>query len=103
MMDDEEFKELVKICVDKFKDKTILELIENDTQYQMTAELEGNAEAAYMALDLSPEQRAVCDNFIECRGQQEYEYHTFAYIAGLRDACRIARLFFPEKHKENKA
>ncbi len=45
-MNDIQFKELVKICVDKLKDETIFELIENDTEYQKTAEKEGIAEKA---------------------------------------------------------
>lgn len=40
MMNDEEFKELVMICIDKLKDETIFELIENDEQYQRTIEEE---------------------------------------------------------------
>ena len=54
MMDDEEFKELVKICIDKLKDETIFELIENDEQYQRTSDQEGEAESAYNALELTP-------------------------------------------------
>lgn len=45
-VNDIQFKELVKICVDKLKDETIFELIENDTEYQKTAEKEGIAEKA---------------------------------------------------------
>ena len=36
MMNDEEFKELVMICIDKLKDETIFELTKNDEQYQRT-------------------------------------------------------------------
>ncbi len=94
-MDDIQFKELVKICVDKLKDETIFELIKNDTEYQKTAEKEGIAEKAFLELELTAEQRNVCNHLLECRGQQECEYATFAYIAGINDAFRILNLFFP--------
>lgn len=94
-MDDLQFKELVKICVDKLKDETIFELIENDIEYQKIAEKEGLAEKAFLELELTAEQRNVCSYLLECREQQECEYATFAYIAGINDAFRILNLFFP--------
>lgn len=78
MMNDEEFKELVMICIDKLKDETIFELTKNDEQYQRTTEEEGKADRAYLDLYLEPEQREVCDHFIECRDKQWDEYSTFA-------------------------
>lgn len=103
MMNDEEFKELVMICIDKLKDETIFELTKNDEQYQRTTEEEGKADRAYLDLYLEPEQREVCDHFIECRDKQWDEYSTFAYIAGLRDAYRAERLFFPKKKEGDEA
>lgn len=68
-MDDIQFKELVKICVDKLKDETIFELIKNDTEYQKTTEKEEIAEKAFLELDLTAEQRNICNHLLKCREQ----------------------------------
>ena len=48
-------------------------------------------------LDLTEEQRNICNRLLECRDQQDIEYATHAYIAGLYDAFRIMAVLFPNK------
>lgn len=39
VMGDREFKELVKIAVEKLKDESVLELLQNDASYQKDSKL----------------------------------------------------------------
>ena len=66
-MCDKEFKELVKIAVEKLKDESVLKLLKADASYQKDSNNEGDAEDAYNQLDLTEKQRAVCQRLIDCR------------------------------------
>ncbi|MCI9576846.1 MAG: hypothetical protein HFJ84_09420 [Clostridiales bacterium] len=96
-MHDKEFKELVKIAVEKLKDESVLELLQNDASYQKDSKNEGEAEDAFHQLDLTEKQRTVCQHLLDCRDKQDFEYGTHAYIAGLMDAFHIMAVLFPEK------
>lgn len=96
-MDDKEFKELVKIAVEKLKDESVLELLQNDASYQKDSKNEGEAEDAFHQLDLTEKQREVCQHLLDCRDKQDFEYGTHAYIAGLVDAFHIMAVLFPDK------
>ena len=96
-MDDKEFKELVKIAAEKLKDESVLLLLKADEGYQQVSKNEGNAEDAFNRLNLTEEQREVCQRFLDCRDKQDFEYGTYAYIAGLVDAFHIMAVLFPEK------
>ena len=96
-MDDKEFKELVKIAAEKLKDESVLLLLKADEGYQQVSKNEGNAEDAFNRLNLTEEQREVCQRFLDCRDKQDFEYGTYAYIAGLIDAFHIMAVLFPEK------
>lgn len=96
-MNDVEFRELFKLAVEKLKDDSVYRLLQFDAVYQEDSERESEAEAGYMHLDLTEEQREICNRFIEVRERQELEYGTHAYIAGLHDAFRIMAVLFPEK------
>lgn len=96
-MDDKEFKELVKIAAEKLKDESVLLLLKADEGYQQVSKNEGNAEDAFNGLNLTKEQREVCQRLLDCRDKQDFEYGTYAYIAGLIDAFHIMAVLFPEK------
>ena len=96
-MDDKEFKELVKIAAEKLKDESVLLLLNADVSYQQVSKNEGNAEDAFNRLNLTEEQREVCQRLLDCRDEQDFEYGTYAYIAGLMDAFHIMAVLFPEK------
>ena len=97
MMCDKEFKELVKIAVEKLKDESVLKLLKTDASYQKDSMDEGKAEDAFNQLDLTEKQREVCQYLIDCREKQDFEYGTHAYIAGMMDAFHIMAVLFPEK------
>ena len=92
-----EFKELFKVATETLREKTIHPLLKADTIYQQDSENEGIAETDYLQLDLTEEQRNICNRLLECRDKQDIEYATHAYIAGLYDAFRIMAVLFPNK------
>lgn len=56
--------------------------------YLKDSENEGIAEMEYLQLDLTEEQRKVCNRLLECRDKEDCEYATHSYIA-----CRTLRCF----------
>lgn len=96
-MYDKEFTELVKIAVEKLKEDTVYQMIQQSVEYQKERDLSGLAEERYLELDLTKEQREVCDILLDCRDSQNLEYADYSYIAGLYDALRILAVIFPDK------
>lgn len=96
-MYDKEFTELIKIAVEKLKEDTVYQMIQQSADYQKENNLSGLAEQRYMELDLTKEQREVCDLLLDCRDSQNLEYADFSYIAGLYDAFRILAVIFPDR------
>lgn len=92
-----EFRELLKIVAEKMKDSTVHQMLQSDLTYNEDSEREGNAEQRYIQLDLTEEQKTVCDKLLECRDSQDFEFSTASYMAGIYDAFRIMMVLFPEK------
>ena len=65
--------------------------------YLKDSENEGIAEMEYLQLDLTEEQRKVCNYLLDCRDSQNIDYSNCSYVAGLYDAFRIMAVLFPEK------
>ena len=63
-MDGIEFKELFKVAVETMREKTITPLLEADATYQEDSDNEGIAEMHYLKLDLTEEQRKVCNRLL---------------------------------------
>ena len=98
-MNEIDLKELFKVAVETLREQTIHSLLEADMTYQKDSENEGIAERDYLQLqlDLTAEQREVCNRLLEYRDKEDCEYATHAYIAGLYDAFRIMAVLFPDK------
>ena len=96
-MNEIDLKELFKVAVEALREQTIHSLLEADMTYQKDSENEGIAERDYLQLDLTTEQREVCNRLLECRDKEDCEYATHAYIAGLYDAFRIMAVLFQEQ------
>ena len=96
-MYDKDFAELVKIAVEKLKEDTVYEMIVHSEGYQEESNARGIAEQRYEELDLTKEQRKVCDEFLDCRDSQNLEYSDCSYLAGLFDAFRIMAVIFPDR------
>lgn len=101
-MTDLEYKELLKVAVENFKDKTILELLEHDKLYQDDAEKLDLAEQQYMHLDLTDAQKEICNDLFKYKDKVDFEYGTHAYMAGFIDAFRIIFVLFPDKWESEK-
>ena len=72
-------------------------MIQRNVNYEIESTAGGLAEQRYMELDLTKEQRKVCDDFFNCMDNQNLEYSDYSYIAGLYDAFRILAVLFPDR------
>ena len=70
-MYDKDFAELVKIAAEKLKE---------DTVYKKESDERDKAERNYEQLDLTMEQRKVCDVFLDYRDRQSLEYSDYSYL-----------------------
>lgn len=69
-----DLKELFKVAVEILREQTIRSLLNADMTYQKDSENEGIAERDYLQLDLTTEQREVCNRLLECRDKEDCEY-----------------------------
>lgn len=88
-----EIKELLKLAADSMKNRTLYELLENDTEYQKRLKEEKEALKAVEELELSEEQRDIVDTLIARKDEAEYDYHVNIYMAGMLDAYEILKQF----------
>lgn len=96
-MNEIDLKELFKVAIETLRQQTIHSLLEGDITYQKDSENESIAERDHLQLDLTAEQREVCNRLLECRDKEDCEYATHSYIAGLYDAFGIMAVLFPDK------
>lgn len=88
-----EIKELLKLAADSMKNRTLNELLKNDTEYQKRFKEEKEALKAVEELELSEEQRDIVDTLIARKDEAEYDYHVNIYMAGMLDAYEILKQF----------
>lgn len=88
-----EVKELLKLAADSMKNRTLNELLENDTEYQKRFKEEKEALKVVDELELSEEQRDIVDTLIARKDEAEYDYHVNSYMAGMLDAYDILKQF----------
>lgn len=96
-MCDKDFTELVKIAAEKLKEDTVYEMLIRSEGYQKESDAGDEAERCYKKLDLTMEQRKVCDALLDYRDRQSLEYSDYSYLAGLYDAFRIMAVIFPDR------
>ena len=94
-MYDKDFAELVKIAAEKLKEDTVYKMLTRSEDYQKESDERDKAERNYEQLDLTMEQRKVCDIFLDYRDRQILEYSD--YLAGLYDAFRIMAVIYPDR------
>lgn len=63
-MNSVEFRELVKVATNKLKDETVRKMLQSDTVYQKDSDREAESELKFMQVDLTKEQKAVCDEIL---------------------------------------
>lgn len=66
-MYDKDFAELVKIAAEKLKEDTVYKMLTRSEDYQKESDERDKAERNYEQLDLTMEQRKVCDVFLDYR------------------------------------
>lgn len=79
-MYDKDFAELVKIAAEKLKEDTVYKMLTRSEDYQKESDARDKAERNYENLDLTMEQRKVCDVFLDYRDRQSLEYSDYSYL-----------------------
>ena len=79
-MYDKDFAELVKIAAEKLKEDTVYKMLTRSEDYQKESDERDKAERNYEQLDLTMEQRKVCDVFLDYRDKQSLEYSDYSYL-----------------------
>ena len=79
-MYDKDFAELVKIAAEKLKEDTVYKMLTRREDYQKESDERDKAERNYEQLDLTMEQRKVCDVFLDYRDRQSLEYSDYSYL-----------------------
>lgn len=82
-MYDKDFAELVKIAAEKLKEDTVYKMLTRSEDYQKESDERDKAERNYEQLDLTMEQRKVCDVFLDYRDRQSLEYEAIIF-AGVK-------------------
>ena len=92
-----EFEKLLTRALQNLKENSVYQMLQSDMDFQDESEAEGSAEEAYIKLDLTEEQRKVCNYLLDCRDTQNIDYSNCSYVAGLYDAFRMMAILFPDK------
>lgn len=79
-MYDKDFAELVKIAAEKLKEDTVYKMLTRSEDYQKESDERDKAERNYEQLDLTMEQRKVCDVFLDYIDRQSLEYSDYSYL-----------------------
>ena len=98
-MYDKDFAELVKIAAEKLKEDTVYKMLTRSEDYQKESDERDKAERNYEQLDLTMEQRKVCDVFLDYRDRQSLEYSDYSYLTN--SSCGLSHAA-PYSHFSNK-
>ena len=78
-----EFEKLVTLALENLKENSVYQLLQSDMDFQQESNAEGCAEQSYIRLDLTEEQRQICNHLLDCRDSQNIDYSNCSY------ECRI--------------
>lgn len=101
-MYDKDFAELVKIAAEKLKEDTVYKMLTRSEDYQKESDERDKAERNYEQLDLTMEQRKVCDVFLDYRDRQSLEYSDYSYLTN-SSSTLVSRLDICLKSKYHRA
>lgn len=88
-MYDKDFAELVKIAAEKLKEDTVYKMLTRSEDYQKESDERDKAERNYEQLDLTMEQRKVCDVFLDYRDRQSLHYLLMCKVLRLLQRWRM--------------
>ena len=93
-MYDKDFAELVKIAAEKLKEDTVYKMLTRSEDYQKESDERDKAERNYEQLDLTMEQRKVCDVFLDYRDRQSLRPSLVTFnILSMFGSTSLARIF----------
>lgn len=92
-----EFEKILTLALENLKENSVYQLLQSDMDFQKESQDESSAEESYIQLDLTEQQRQVCNHLLDCRDSQNIDYSNCSYVAGLYDAFRIMAVLFPQK------
>lgn len=94
-MNESEIVEAIKILSEKLMTESMRPLLERDKSYIESSEENGKSEIEYIKLNLTDEQKKVCDRYIESIIKSDLEYSYNAYLAGISCGVLISDAFKP--------
>jgi len=100
MISDQEFKEKLKAKIDELKEKTLSDLLNQDKEYLNSCEAHNLAEAEYLSLKLSKDQKEIIDKLLISTDTSNMEYSTLSYLAGIYDSPKYFNIFNFNENKE---
>lgn len=87
------FYDMFKYSLESMKENSVLPLLTNDKDYQNYTNQEEIAEAQYMQLNLSTEQKEIVEQLLDARDRQGIEYSNLSYLAGVIDCIKFLKCF----------
>ena len=81
-----EVLERLKLQADEHREHTIERMLGADEEYQKALKEMRELENAFEHLPLSPSQRQVIEAYLQAWDDIQFEYSTYAYLAGIHDA-----------------
>jgi len=91
-MNNDDFTAILKSNIDEMKENTLSNLLGHDHEYKKLCKLQGKAEAKYLKLALSTEQKEIITKLLTTTDSQNMEYSTLSYLAGLFDSHNWKKL-----------
>lgn len=88
-----QFEDTLKKILIELSESTLNNLLENDLKYQESCENQSIAEAKYLKLDLSNEQREIVEKLLYWTEINDTEYSILSYLAGLYDGYKLYQIF----------
>ncbi len=90
-MDDKTFQDLVKNALEVLKERTVIELMEHDFNYQESIKKHGQAEMRYLENEhiFTSEQKKIISEYLDATEENNADMNDLLYIAGLRDMLHL--------------
>ena len=85
------FYNMFKYSIESMKENSLFPFLKNDSDYQHYAEEENIAEAQYLHLDLSADQKEIVNQLLDARDRESSEYSNLSYLAGIIDCLKFLK------------
>lgn len=85
------FYNMFKYAMESMKENSMSPLLGNDSDNQHYAKQESIAEAQYLQLDLSVNQKEIVNQLLDARDRERSEYSNLSYLAGIIDCIKFLK------------